>query len=274
MAWDMATEPAPYVVRGRRRDTADTVTLDLAPVTGEPLGFSPGQFNMLFAFGVGEVPISVSGRSAGGLLHTVRAVGAVSTALCDMGEGAAVGVRGPYGRGWDLEQATGLDVLIVAGGVGLAPLRQAIHQVLRERERFRRIVIIVGARSEDLLLYVDELAEWGARPDVELRVTVDHAGVDWRGHVGVVTELLPEAELDATRTAALLCGPEVMMRLTAVALVDAGIAAARIQVSLERNMKCAVAQCGHCQLSSVLLCRDGPVLTWDRTQPLLAVREL
>ena len=245
----------PYVVRDRRYDTADTVTLDLAPLTGAPLGFAPGQFNMLFAFGVGEVPVSVSGRSSGGLLHTVRAVGAVTTALCETPEGAAVGVRGPYGRGWDLERATGLDVLVVAGGVGLAPLRQAIHEVLRERARFGRVVIVVGARSEDLLLYADELAEWG-------------------GHVGVVTELLPEAELDADRTAALLCGPEVMMRLTATALADSGLAPDRIQLSLERNMKCAVAQCGHCQLSSVLLCRDGPVLTWDRAQPLLGVREL
>lgn len=270
----MATEPVPYVVRGRRRDTADTVTLDLAPAAGAPIAFAPGQFNMLFAFGVGEVPISVSGRSDDGLLHTVRAVGAVTSALCDAVEGSAVGVRGPYGRGWDLDAAAGLDVLVVAGGVGLAPLRQAICQVLDERARYGRVVLIVGARSEDLLLYGDELAQWAARADIELHVTVDHAGAAWRGHVGVVTELLPDAGLDGVRTAALLCGPEVMMRLTSVALVDAGIPPERIQVSLERNMKCAVAQCGHCQLSSVLLCRDGPVLSWDRAWPLLGVREL
>ena len=270
----MATEPAPYIVRSRRRDTADTVTLDLAPVDGSPLTFAPGQFNMLFAFGVGEVPISVSGHSDGGLLHTVRAVGAVTSALCGAAEGAAVGVRGPYGRGWDLRAAAGLDVLVVAGGVGLAPLREAIHEVLDERSRFGRVVVVVGARSDDLLLFADELVEWEERPDVELHVTVDHAGVAWRGHVGVVTELLPDAALDADRTIALLCGPEVMMRVTAAALVDAGVRADRVQVSLERNMKCAVAQCGHCQLSPVLLCRDGPVLTWDRAQPLLTVREL
>lgn len=270
----MATEPAPYVVRGRRRDTVDTVTLELAPLAGAPLEFLPGQFNMLFAFGVGEVPISVSGRSNAGLLHTVRAVGAVSTALCDAAEGSAVGVRGPYGRGWDLDAALGLDLLIVAGGVGLAPLRQAVRQVLEARGSYGRVVLIVGARSEDLLLYAEELETWMRRSDVELHVTVDHAGAGWRGHVGVVTELLPDADLDYDRTVALLCGPEVMMRLTAVALADAGVQPERIQVSLERNMKCAVAQCGHCQLSPILLCRDGPVLRWDRAQPLLAVREL
>jgi NAD(P)H-flavin reductase len=270
----MATEPAPYVVRGRRRDTADTFTLDLVPVAGGPLEFLPGQFNMLFAFGVGEVPISVSGRSDSGLLHTVRAVGAVTTALCDALEGSAVGVRGPYGRGWDLDAARGLDLLIVAGGLGLAPLRQAVRQALDERSAYGRVVLVVGARSEDLLLFEDELEAWGRRPDVELHVTVDYAGADWRGHVGVVTELLPDAALGYDRTVALLCGPEVMMRLTAVALADAGVPAERIQVSLERNMKCAVAQCGHCQLSPILLCRDGPVLTWDRVQPVLAVREL
>lgn len=274
MAGVVATEPAPYVVRARRRDTVDTVTLDLAPAAGEPIGFAPGQFNMLFAFGVGEVPISVSGRSDDGLLHTVRAVGAVTSALCDAPEGSAVGVRGPYGRGWDLDSADGLDLLVVAGGVGLAPLRQAIREVLDRRDRHGRVVLVVGARSEDLLLYADELEAWERRPDVELLTTVDHAGGGWRGRVGVVTDLLPSIGLDASRTAALLCGPEVMMRLTALALVDAGLRPERVQVSLERNMKCAVAQCGHCQLSPVLLCRDGPVLTWDRAHPLLAVREL
>jgi anaerobic sulfite reductase subunit B len=264
----------PHVVRARWRETPDTVTLDLAPVSGEPAPFAPGQFNMLYAFGVGEVPISVSGGSDGGVLHTVRAVGPVTAALCDAGEGDTVGLRGPFGRGWQLERARGHDVLVVAGGVGLAPLRHAVVRLAEERGCYGRVVLVVGARSDEVLLYRDELSEWRHDAGLELHLTVDHAGPEWREHVGVVTELLPGLRLDPARTVALLCGPEVMMRLTAAALADMGVSPAAIQVSLERNMKCAVARCGHCQLAPVLLCRDGPVLTWDHAQPLLAVRQL
>jgi NAD(P)H-flavin reductase len=262
------------VVRTRRRDTADTFTLDLVPAAGQPIGFEPGQFNMVYAFGVGEVPISVSGTSDGGLMHTVRAVGAVTEALCAASEGGTIGVRGPYGRGWDLVAPEGHDVLVVAGGVGLAPLREAVLRLVGNASRYRRLVLVVGARSDDLLLFPDELERWADAGRLEVHCIVDHAGPAWRGPVGVVTDLLPALALDGERTAALLCGPEVMMRFTALALVDAGVAPERIQVSLERNMKCAVVRCGHCQLSPLLLCRDGPVLTWDHAQPLLGVREL
>lgn len=264
----------PHVVRARRRDTADTFTLDLAPVSGQPVTFVPGQFNMLYAFGVGEVPVSVSGMSPGGLLHTVRAVGAVTTALCRAGEGSTVGLRGPYGRGWQLDAAVGNDVVIVAGGVGLAPLRHAVHLILAARHRYGRVMLIVGARSDDVLLYRSELDAWAAGRDLEVHLTVDHGSATWRGSVGLVLDVIPGLAIDPARTVALLCGPVVMMRLTSVALVDCGVPPDRIQVSLERNMKCAVARCGHCQLSPLLLCRDGPVLTWDRAQPLLAVKEL
>lgn len=270
----MGTEPAPYVVRQNRRDTADTVTLALAPTHGPPLTFLPGQFDMLYAFGVGDVAISVSGRSADGLLHTVRAVGAVTEAICAAPEGTVLGVRGPYGRGWDLASLAGLDVLVVAGGLGLAPLREAIRRLLERRADYGRFVVVVGARTAEALLYVDEIHAWANRGDVEVFVTVDRAGPDWRGNVGLVTDVLPDAHLDGGRTGALLCGPEVMMGHTAAALVENGFHPGRIQLSLERNMRCAVAQCGHCQMGPVLLCRDGPVLTWDVTGPLLAVREL
>jgi anaerobic sulfite reductase subunit B len=269
-----AEVPVPYLVRGRRRETPDTVTLDLAPLTGPPAGFTPGQFNMLYAFGVGEVPVSVSGRSDGGVLHTIRAVGAVTSALCGTGEGGTVGVRGPFGRGWDLDGATGHDVVVVAGGVGLAPLRHAVLRLAADRSRYERVVLVVGARSDAALLFRDELESWRRSAALDVHLTVDHAGPAWREHVGVVTELLPALRLDPARTTALLCGPEVMMRLTALALAGMGVPAHRVQLSLERNMKCAVARCGHCQLAPVLLCRDGPVLTWDHAEPLLAVRQL
>jgi NAD(P)H-flavin reductase len=156
----------------------------------------------------------------------------------------------------------------------LAPLREAVLRLVADADRYRRLVLVAGARSDDLLLFADELESWAAADRVEVHRIVDHAGPQWRGPVGVVTDLLPDLRLDPAGTAALLCGPEVMMRLTAAALVNAGMSPDRIQVSLERNMKCAVVRCGHCQLSPLLLCRDGPVLTWGQAQPLLAVREL
>ena len=270
----MQLAPRPHVVRARRAETADTVTLDLAPRSGEAAGFRPGQFSMLYAFGVGEVPVSISGRSEGGLLHTVRAVGAVTTALCEAAEGSMLGVRGPYGRGWQVDTLRDHDVLVVAGGLGLAPLRQAVIGLLAERYLYGRLVVVIGARSDDLLLYPEEIDSWRRRAGVEVHVTVDHAGPLWRGHVGVVTDVLFRLGVDPARTRALVCGPEMMMRRTAISLVDAGVPPEQIQLSLERNMKCAVAQCGHCQLAPLLLCRDGPVVTWDRAAPLVGMREL
>jgi NAD(P)H-flavin reductase len=268
--------PSPYRVRRRRRELADTVTLALEPLDGRALRYQPGQFNMLYAFGVGEVPISISGDpgAEGPLLHTVRAVGAVSRALCAARAGDVLGVRGPFGTAWELERAEGRDVVVIAGGIGLAPLRPAVHRLLAERDRYGRIVILVGARSPDTLLYARELRAWGGRRDVEVEVTVDRAERGWHGHVGVVTELLADLPLDPARTAALVCGPEVMLRLAARALADRGVPASAIRVSLERNMKCAVGHCGHCQLGPVLVCRDGAVFDYQRVAPLLAVREL
>jgi NAD(P)H-flavin reductase len=267
--------PSPYRVRQRRRELPDTVTLALEPLDGPTPACAPGQFNMLYAFGVGEVPISISGdpRSPSPLLHTVRAVGAVTRALCQARRGDLVGVRGPFGTGWELERAAGGDVMIVAGGIGLAPLRPVIYQLLAERDRYGAVSLLVGARSPATLLYQRELRAWRSRFDLQVEVTVDHAERGWRGNVGVVTELLGALPLDPATTA-LVCGPEVMMRLTAAALTDRGVPPAAIRVSLERNMKCAVGHCGHCQLGPVLVCRDGAVFDYQRVAPLLATRGL
>jgi NAD(P)H-flavin reductase len=229
---------------------------------------------MLYAPGVGEVPVSISGTGPGQVLvQTVRAVGAVTQALCASRPGRMIGVRGPYGTDWDVASAASGDLLIVAGGIGLAPLRGALLAALGHRDRYRRIVVLVGARSPQELIFVRDLGEWHRRgADVEL--TVDRAAAGWGGHVGVVTQLLRRAAVDPGHTTALVCGPEIMMRLTARELVALGVPAARVRVSLERNMRCGVAECGHCQLGPLLLCRDGPVVSYPAAEPLLAVREL
>lgn len=267
--------PARYRVTARQQDLADTATLELAPLD-EPLGpMAPGQFTMLWAFGIGEVPISLAAApdADGHIRHTIRDVGAVTRALVAAEVGDVVGVRGPFGTGWDLDAAAGRDVVILAGGMGLVPLHPIVDAVLADRDRFGHLSILVGCRSPETLLYADELHGWRSRFDIEVLITVDAAPPSWHGDVGVITGLIPRARIDAERTTAFVCGPEIMMRFGSRALVERGVDAGQIQVSLERNMKCAVAQCGHCQLGPVFLCREGPVLTWSLARPLLEVRE-
>ncbi len=266
--------PAGYRVTARRAETHDTVSLTLEPAAEPITAFRPGQFTMLYAFGVGEIPISVSGPPGQpALIQTIRAVGAVSRALCTASQGQLVGVRGPFGTSWAEADAAGQDLLLVAGGIGLAPLRPALLAALTERTRYRRIIVLAGARSPDELLFAGDLQDWRDN-GAEVSVTVDKADARWHGNVGVVTQLIGQAGLDPPRTTALICGPEVMMRLTARSLLAAGLPAAAIRLSLERNMQCGVAVCGHCQLGSLLLCRDGPVVSYPVAEPLLAIREL
>jgi NAD(P)H-flavin reductase len=270
-----ATLPVSLRVDSSRRETDDTWTLALdAGPDGFP--FRPGQFTMLYEFGTGEVPISVSGDPARpeSLVHTVRAVGAVTSSICAVREGDSLGVRGPFGRGWPVDDAVGQDLVLVAGGLGLAPLRPALYAALGARERFRRLVLLYGGRDPASLLFRAELDRWHQADEVECMTTVDVAGKDWRGRVGVVPALVERADLDPSRTIALACGPEVMMRFTVDALLDGGVDPTRIYVSLERNMRCAVGHCGHCQLGGTFVCRDGPVFSWQEIEPFLAVREL
>jgi NAD(P)H-flavin reductase len=270
-----AMVPRPFRVTAKRRDTADTWTLDLAAGGGDGLPFAPGQFTMLAAGGAGEVPISISGDPAapGCLRQTVRAVGLATRAVCDLAPGDVVGVRGPFGQPWPVAAMTGGDVVVAAGGIGLAPLRPAILELLRQRERFGRLLLLYGARSPDGLLYPDELEEWRER-GMDVAVTVDTAGPEWLGHVGVVTRLVRRAAFAPRGASALLCGPEVMMRFMATALLERGIGADRLHASMERNMQCGIGRCGHCQLGPTLVCRDGPVYRWDELAPWLAIREL
>ena len=269
----------PRIGRVRRRvhDLSDVWTLTIDMEDGRPFDFAPGQFNMLTAFGVGEAAISISGdcdRTGEGLVHTIRAVGAVSRALTQLGPGDAIGIRGPYGVGWPVEEAKGQDVVIVAGGLGLAPLRPLIYSVLSRRREFGKVVLLFGSRTPEDILFRHELEEWRRRLDVEIQVTVDTAADDWYGNVGVVTTLIPHATFDPRNTIAYVCGPEIMMRFGAAALRDAGIKDECMYLSMERNMKCGIGLCGHCQIGPVFVCKDGPVFRNDKLRPLMSVKEL
>jgi NAD(P)H-flavin reductase len=268
--------PRPFRMERRVRETYNTWTLELAPVAGEPLTFEPGQFAMDYVFGVGEVPISISGDpdTPGPLVQTVRAIGTVTKALCALRPGQVIGVRGPFGTSWPIGEAKGGDVLIVAGGVGLPPVRGVINQVIAHRADYGRVMVLYGARTPEEIVFRKEIERWRSRLDVEVDVTVDAATGDWRGRVGVVTTLIPRVGLDTDETVAFVVGPEIMMRFAARALLEEGLSPDRMWLSMERSMKCAVGLCGHCQYGPFLVCRDGAVYTYPAIESYLGVQEL
>ena len=269
--------PRPFVVRQNIQETPDTYTLRLEPrLPGDRLPFQGGQFNMVYVFGVGESAISISGDTTRPeqLVHTVRAVGKITNALAALKPGATVGIRGPYGRGWPLDSARGRDIVIVAGGLGLPPLRPTVYEIFRRRAEFGRVEIIYGARTPKDLVFAEEVRDWLTRREMRIQVTVDAAGRDWYGDVGVVTTRLPDCRFDAPKTTAFVCGPEIMMKLTAQALAQRGVPPESIWISMERNMKCALGFCGHCQYGPSFVCRDGPVLPYKALAPLLAIKEV
>jgi NAD(P)H-flavin reductase len=267
--------PAGFTLVDKRQETPDTWTLELEARDGEALAFSPGQFTMISAASAGEVPISISGDPGSPrLVHTIRAVGLATEALCRARPGEVLDVRGPFGGSWPVAELAGDgDVVVVTGGTGLAPLRSAIIAMLEQRDRYGRLVLLYGGRSPDQLLYLAELGTWRDR-GLEVLLTVDSAGPEWIGHVGVVPRLIGRVELDWQRASVLLCGPEVMMRFAASALRAQGARGERIYASLERNMQCGIGQCGHCQLGPMLLCRDGPIYPWSQLEPWLRIKEL
>jgi len=256
-----------------KREIASVVTLELEP--RERFAFAPGQFNMLYLFGIGEVAISISGDPAQSdrLVHTIRGVGSVTNPILAVRTGDSLGVRGPFGIGWPLAEAHDRDVVIVAGGLGLAPLRPAILHVLAHRDRYRRAVVLYGARTPNDILYRRELERIRGRLDVSLELTVDRADRDWAGHVGVVPDLVRGADFDPQNAVAMICGPEVMMRFAVRALEERGVPREAMYVSMERNMKCALAFCGHCQLGPSFVCKDGPVFRFDRLAPWFYLKE-
>jgi NAD(P)H-flavin reductase len=269
--------PQPYCVHDVAKETPDTFTLTLQPQDGTCGGsFQPGQFSMLWVFGAGELPISISGDPGkhDHLVYTVRSVGKATHALVSQKAGAGVGVRGPFGTGWPVGVARGLDLVIVAGGIGLAPLRPVIYHVLSHRRDYERLVVLYGARSPRDLLYRKELAAWARQPDTQVLVTVDYGGLSWRNHVGVVTTLFKFARLRPSRSLAMLCGPEIMMRFVVRDLEAQGLSRNQIFLSMERNMKCAVGFCGHCQFGPHFICKDGPVFPYAQIAAQMEKYEL
>ena len=267
----------PDLLRVRRviYETYDTFTLEIEPHNND-YPFAPGQFNMLYMFGVGEIPLSISGNPTDPsvLLHTTRAVGTVTKAMKRLKRDDWVGIRGPFGQPWPVEQAIGRDVVIIAGGIGLAPLRPVLYTILSQRDKYGKVVLLYGCRSPKDVLYRHEIERWRGRFDLEVHVTVDYADTRWHGNIGTVTTLIPKAPFDPQRCIAYICGPEVMMRFAAQELRKRGVEASDIVVSMERNMKCGIGVCGHCQFGPFFVCRDGPVFYYNQIQDWLAKAEI
>lgn len=269
---------SPYTPTALKVARAERELDDVFTFTFEVPGgfvFRPGQFNMLYVHAAGEVPMSISGDAAdpARLVHTVRAVGSVTRVMAGLDAGSVLGVRGPYGSSWPLEEARGRDVLIVAGGLGLAPLRSAVLHILANRADYGRVTILYGARTPSQLLYRADLERWRGRFDCHLEAIVDRAGRDWFGEVGVVTRLVANATVGA-ETAAFVCGPEIMMRFVVRELERRGVPDSSIWIAMERNMKCGIGMCGHCQFGPFFVCKDGPVYRFDRVARLFFVREV
>jgi NAD(P)H-flavin reductase len=269
-------------------ETEGVKTYDLEFVDrrlGSEFRFAPGQFNMLNLPGVGEAAISIAGQSEGGLLrHTIRSVGVVTTELDRGGVGMSLGIRGPFGTPWPVDQFHEAaseprdnhkaNVILVAGGIGLAPLRSVIHHLIRHRDLVGRVDVLMGARNPADLLYAKDYPKW-AEHGIPVRTTVDRASDQWRGHVGVVTLLLDRLLIPHPRSTVLMtCGPEVMIRYVVQAALERGVPETNIWVSLERNMNCGIGLCGHCQFGPEFLCKDGPVFRYDRVASWLRVQEL
>lgn len=265
------------VIEQIRYETRDIATYSLAftdPVVREQYRYLPGQFNMLYLPGFGEAAISISSDPGepNKLLHTIREAGNVTIALSHLKKGDTIGVRGPFGSAWPVDRAEGKDLIIVGGGIGLAPLRPSIYHVINHREKYRKVTILSGARSATDLLYPDEYDEW-RKHDIDVQVTVDRADESWHGNVGVVPMLFYSMRPDPRNTIVFTCGPEIMMRFVVYEALARRIPKEDIYVSLERNMKCAIGFCGHCQYGPFYLCKEGPVLSYNRIEPFFGVEE-
>ena len=236
--------------------------------------FSAGQFNMIYLPGYGESAISISSApgTRDSLVHTVRRAGNVTSALFKKKTGDQIGLRGPFGSFWPLESYRGWNVVIAAGGIGLAPLRPAIYEIMKHRDRYDRVRLVYGARRPADLLYVDEFDQW-RQAGIEVELTVDLGDDQWQGQIGVVPTLLERISWLDGRTTLWTCGPEIMMRFVLQHAVSAGISPEHLHLSMERNMNCAMGICGHCQLGPTFVCKDGPVFSYPQMQPYLFVED-
>jgi NAD(P)H-flavin reductase len=267
--------PRPFRIERVRREVEATFTWHLRAHDGAAFHYLPGQFNMLYAPGVGESAISISGdcREPSILVHTVREVGAVTKAMGHLRAGATVGVRGPFGSGWPVEAGYGHDVVFVTGTIGLAPLRPLIYEVLHRREHYGKVIICYGSRGVDDILYERDLHQWRGRFDLEVHVTVHTSPSGYRGRVGSVAGAVKIANFHGPNTVAYVCRSEALTRPAVQALADRGITSDRIYVTLERNMKCGIGFCGHCQFGPTFMCKEGPVYRFDGIERIFAIRE-
>jgi len=268
--------PVSTRIINRKQETADTFTIELEFENGSEFTFAPGQFNMLYTFGAGEVPISISGTpgTSSTIVHTIRDVGVVTSVFNGLNVGDKVGLRGPFGTYWPIESCKGKDIVIAAGGIGLAPIRPVIRHVMENRADYGRFIILYGARTPEDLLYPEELGQYKSNLDVEVWVTVDRADRTWRGHVGVITTMITGAGFDPEKVAAFVCGPEIMMQYVIMNMNRLGVTNDQIFVSMERNMQCAIGRCGHCQWGTEFVCKDGPVYRFDKVEHLFNIRQL
>lgn len=269
----------PYAIHAativeKRRESPDIYTFRLRladPQVRRAYRFSGGQFNMVSVFGVGEVPISIVSdpEEPEALDHTIRIAGRVTNAMARLGPGEALGIRGPYGRGWPLDEAKGKDVVVVTGGLGCAPVVGAIEYIFRRRDAYGPVRILHGVKTPKDLLYRERFDAWRRQPNTEVYLTSDQPDKTWRYHIGVVTELFEQVRLDPSNSIVMMCGPEIMMRLGVPVLMQRGMPSRAIYVSLERHMECGIGLCGHCQMGPFFLCKDGPVMRYDLVAPWL-----
>lgn len=267
-----AIHPATVVDKVRETDDIHTYRLRIDDdAVRSRYRFGAGQFNMVYLFGVGEVAISiVSDPDEPEIVdHTIRAVGRVTSAIARLQPGGTLGIRGPFGQGWPLEAGHGRDVVIVTGGLGCAPVVGAIEYIFRRRRNYGAVTILHGVKTPRDLLYRERFDAWRKQPNTEVLLASDRPDKVWSHHVGVVTELFERVSIDAENTMVLMCGPEIMMRMGVPILLRRGVPATAVYVSLERHMECGIGLCGHCQMGPYFLCKDGPVMRYDRVEPWL-----
>ncbi len=261
--------PSPAKITKVEQMTALEKLFSVELPAGQSLGHAPGQFVAVSLFGIGEAPISVSSspsRSNGHFELCVRKVGDVTNAMHNLEAGATIGVRGPFGHGFPVDQFRGKDILFATGGLGLAPARSLINQVLDERGDFGRVIILYGAKNPSELLFRDELEQWGNRSDIEFHVTVDRPDSTWVGHAGVITTLFKFVTISPRNTVAVTVGPPIMYRFVLMELLSKGLSETQIWMSLERRMKCGVGKCGHCQINNLYCCQQGPAFTYAQVK--------
>jgi NAD(P)H-flavin reductase len=238
--------------------------------------WAPGQFNMLYAAGVGEAAISISSdpEKPAELEHTIRAVGSVTRAIKNIGAGGIIGLRGPFGTNWPMEGIKDKNVVMVAGGIGLAPIRPMIYWLLRHRDQCKRAILLYGCRSPADRVFASELEAWEQEGSIDVLVTVDNEMDGWTGPVGVVTHLLKRIRVDARHTTVMVCGPKILNRTASWQFLQLHVRPEQVYVSLERNMNCGFGQCGHCQYGSKFVCRDGPVFRFADIANIFAKEEI